>query len=115
MNCPDCRDRLQQWLDGRTRDGATTPGEAPALCPACVEWAAAARRLDRGLRLLNPPAPPPLLADRIVARLRARRRWRRYRLLFAAGVAAVAATLLLAVWQSRRPVGPTPSFLPIRR
>ena len=67
MNCPDCRDRLQQWFDARTRDAAS-PGEPPALCPACAEWAAAARRLDRGLRLLTPPTPPPYLTDRIVAR-----------------------------------------------
>ena len=97
MNCPDCRDRLQQWLDARTREAATTPGEPPALCPACSEWGAAASRLDRGLRLLAPPTPPALLTARIVARVGAERR-RRMRLFLAAGVAAAAAALLLGVW-----------------
>ena len=71
MNCPDCRDRLQQWLDARTREAATTPGEPPTLCPACTEWGAAASRLDRGLRLLAAPTPPALLTARIVARVAA--------------------------------------------
>ena len=98
MNCPDCRDRLQQWLDARTREAATTPGEPPALCPACSEWGAAARRLDRGLRLLAPPAPPAFLTGRIVAQVAAERRRRRTRLFMATGIAAAAATLLLGVW-----------------
>ena len=87
MNCPDCRDRLQQWLDARTREAATTPGEPPALCPACAEWGAAARRLDRGLRLLAPPTPPAFLTSRIVARVAAERRRRRMRRFLAVGVA----------------------------
>jgi hypothetical protein len=90
VNCPDCGDRLQRWLDART------PGAAPPLCPACAEWSAAAVRLDRGLRLLAAPAPPAYLADRIIARLRARRR--RVRLLFTAGLVAAAAMVFLTVW-----------------
>lgn len=92
MNCPDCRDRLQQWFDART------PGAAPPLCPACAEWSVAAGRLDRGLRLLASPAPPAYLADRIIARLRAKRR--RVRLLYAVGALAAAAMVLLTVWLS---------------
>ncbi len=99
MTCPECSDRLQQWLDGRTRDAA--PGEPPALCAACAEWAAAAGRLDRGLRLLAPPAPPPHLAERIVAGAVCWRRRRRYRVLLWAGAAATAAALLIVVaWQA---------------
>jgi len=113
MNCPDCRDRLQQWLDARGRDpGASS--EPPPLCPACAEWAAAARRLDHGLRLLTPPAPPPLLAGRIVAQVAAERRFRRYRVLFAAGAVAAAATLLLAVWHAQV-AAPRPSHGPDAR
>jgi hypothetical protein len=104
MNCPDCRDRLQQWFDART------PGAAPPVCPACAEWSVAAVRLDRGLCLLAAPAPPAHLADRIVAQVKARRR-RRVRLVFAAGIVAAAATVLLAVWQSF-PMG-APSRPPI--
>jgi hypothetical protein len=92
MNCPDCRDRLQQWFDARTPDAAPPP-----LCPVCAEWGVAAGRLDHGLRLLTAPPAPASLADRIVASIRARRR-RRVRMLFAAAVVAAAATVLLAVW-----------------
>jgi hypothetical protein len=102
MNCPDCRDRLQQWFDARTPDVAP-----PVLCPACAQWGVAAGRLVHGLRLLAAPAPPAYLADRIIARLRTRRR--RVRLLFAAGAVAAAATVLLAVWLSfavRQPTRP---------
>ncbi len=98
MNCPDCRERLQQWLDARTREAAVTPDEPPALCPACSEWGAAARRLDRGLRLLALPTPPAFLTGRIVARVAAERRRRRMHLYLTTGIAAAAATLLLGVW-----------------
>ncbi len=104
MTCPECSDRLQQWLDGRTRDAA--PGDPPALCPACAEWAAAARRLDCGLRLLTPPTPPPHLAERIVAGVAVRRR-RRYRVVFWAGAAAAAAAVLLSSSPGRL-IGETP-------
>jgi hypothetical protein len=107
MNCPECRDRLQQWFDARTPDAAP-----PALCPACAEWAVAAGRLDHGLRLRAAPAPPAYLADRIVARLRARHR--RIRLFFAAGIIAAAATVLLAVWFTFPAFrAPTPAGPPI--
>ncbi len=112
MNCPDCRDRLQQWLDARTREAATTPGEPPALCPACSEWGAAARRLDRGLRLLAPPAPPAFLTGRIVAQVAAERRRRRTRLFMATGIAAAAATLLLGVWLRLHRENPSPTPAP---
>jgi hypothetical protein len=111
MTCPDCRDRLQQWLDGRPNQAASVPGQ-PALCPACAEWAAAGRRLDQGLRLLPRLTPPPRLADRIVAQVAAERRFRRYRVLLVAGAAAVAAALLFAVWQGLGGRAPTPAPVP---
>ena len=70
MTCPECQDRLQRWLDGRT-PGAADAGAGPALCPSCADWAPAALRLDRGLRLRTPPVPPPQLAFRILGRLSA--------------------------------------------
>jgi hypothetical protein len=103
---------LQQWLDGRTRECAPVPSDAPALCPACSDWVAAARRLDRGLRQLTPPAPPPRLADRIVARLAGDHRRRRYRLLFAAGAAAAAAVVVIAVWHGFHGATP-PAPIPV--
>lgn len=111
MNCPDCRDRLQQWLDARTREAATTPGEPPALCPACAEWGAAARRFDRGLRLLAPPTPPAFLTGRIVAQVAVGRRRRRTRQFLAAGV-AVAAALLFGVWLRLHRDNPIPAPSP---
>ncbi len=90
MNCPDCRERLQQWFDARTPNAPTPP-----LCPACTEWGVAAGRLDHGLGLLAAPTPPAYLADRIIAGIRPSRR-RRVRLLFAACLAAAA--VLLAAW-----------------
>jgi hypothetical protein len=113
MNCPGCRDRLQQWFDARTRAAASIPGEPPALCPACAEWSAAARRLDCGLRLLAPPIPSPNLTGRILAQVAAERRFRRYRLLVVAGVAATAATLVIAVWQSLHGGIPVPTPAPV--
>jgi len=112
MNCPDCRDRLQQWLDARTREAATTPDEPPPLCAACAEWGSAARRLDRGLRLLAPPTPPALLTARIVAQVAAERRRRRARLFLATGVAAAAAMLLLGVWLRLHRENPAPAPSP---
>ena len=66
MTCPECHDRLQQWLDGRGPDAAF-PSDPPALCTACTDWAAAAQRLACGLHRMTPPTPPPDLTDRFVA------------------------------------------------
>jgi hypothetical protein len=83
VNCHAYQDLLQQRLDG-------TPIESPALaehlrgCAICRELETASQRLQEGLRLLAPPAPPPdwaaRLADRVLldrrrARRRARSRW----------------------------------------
>lgn len=81
MNCHAAHDLLNERLDG-------VPVESPELlehlrgCAECRALAAATQRLQDGLRLLTPPAPPPDLAGRIVERvlrdrLRARRRARR--------------------------------------
>lgn len=99
MTCPDCHDRLQQWLDARSRDAAATPGEPPALCAACSDWAVAARHLDRGLPLLVAPAPSSALTNRILAQVAADRSRRRTRLVLAVGAVAAAAVLLVAVWK----------------
>ena len=109
MNCPHCQDRLQQWLDARSRDGATPPGEPPPLCSACADWAAAALRFDRGLRLLAVPAPPAALTNRILAQVAAERRRRRTRLVWAVGAVAAAAVLLVAVWQGLHRSTPAPA------
>jgi hypothetical protein len=106
MKCRACRERLQQSFDARGRV------ELPALsadCPDCAAWFAAARRLERGLRLLTPPAPPPGLAARVAGRVRADRRARLVRRgAWTAAVAAVAAALLVAVGARFLHPGPAP-------
>ncbi|HVS35442.1 MAG TPA: hypothetical protein VMS17_07640 [Gemmataceae bacterium] len=113
MTCPECGGRLQQWLDSRTCDAF--PGEPLVLCPACAEWADAARRLDRGLGRMTRPMPPPFLADRIVAGVAARQR-RRFRLWLGVGVSAAtaAAALLIAVWPLLHRADPAPVAAPPR-
>jgi hypothetical protein len=80
MNCRAYHDLLQARLDGAA-DLAADGAEHLRDCPDCRALAAAARRLDEGLRLMAAPAPPPDLAVRIAARValvhrRARRRVR---------------------------------------
>lgn len=98
MNCTESLDLLNQRLDGTPSADRAALAEHLSSCPECRALHAVAGRLEDGLRLLAPPAPPPGLNAAIVgrvledrrARLRLRRTW------FAA--AAVAAGLLLAVF-----------------
>jgi len=100
MNCTECQDLLQLHLDGTSLGDRTGLDRHLAACPDCRGLHAAAMRLEDGLRLYTPPAPSFDLASRIVGevladrrnRLRSRRRWY-------AG-AALAASLLLAVFLS---------------
>jgi hypothetical protein len=111
MSCHAYRDLLNQRLDGTAPPGA---GGAEHLreCPSCRALAAAARRLDEGLRLLALPAAPPELAARVVARVVAdRRRTRRRRRRWVVTV-GLAAGLLLALglrldWRGH-PASPAP-------
>jgi hypothetical protein len=110
MNCTDWENLLQERLDGGP--AADRPGLEPhlAACPSCRERHAAARRLEEGLRLLAPPAPPAGLSGRVAARVlddRHARLRRRHRLLRT--VAAVAAAVLLVFLTVRdRPSPPEP-------
>src|SRR5579885_803257 len=99
VNCDDCQTRLQARLDGEAVPADDLAAHL-AACPECRGLAAAARRLQAGLRLLTPPAPPAGLAERLAAGVLAdrRRRVRRRRLAFAGAVTAVAASLLLALF-----------------
>jgi hypothetical protein len=99
MDCHDWQDLLQQHLDG------DVPAEVLDRhlhdCPACRGQRGDLQRLIRGLALLQPPSPPPGLADHLTACLCAEfkasraRAWRR-RVASLAGLAA-AVLLLLAV------------------
>jgi hypothetical protein len=99
MNCDDCRQQLQARLDGGTVPADEIAAHL-AACPECQGLEAAARRLQTGLRLLTPPAPPAGSAERLVAGVLTdrRRRIRRRRLAFAGTATALAAALLLALF-----------------
>src|SRR5262249_3965595 len=94
MNCPECQDLLQYRLDGRAPHDPVPVEPHLAGCADCREWYSAAGRLEDGLRLLTPPAPPSGLTDRVVALALADRRRRARRWAWAGSAAAVAAGLL---------------------
>jgi anti-sigma factor RsiW len=108
MNCPDCHDLLQRWLDGEALPERTALNQHLAGCTECRERFAAARRLRAGLGALPRPEAPPQLAGRTVARVLADRRGRLRRRRLWAGV-ALAASVLLAVgvyfWLQPSPPG----------
>ena len=98
MNCLECQELLQRWLDGEP-PAAWHPDLDSHLsaCSDCRQLHAAGQRLLDGLTLLTPPAVPPGLAGRISARIVIeRRRTRRARRSLAATV--LAAGLLLAAF-----------------
>jgi anti-sigma factor RsiW len=116
MNCLECRDLLQQRLDGNF-----SPACQPALdvhlaaCPACRELHAAVPCLLEGVRAQTTPLPPSGLAERIGAALllQARRQRRTRRLSFAAAMAAsILAILTIGYFWSRQVPGqPNPAPL----
>src|SRR5215472_13931052 len=63
MTCHDCKELLQQGLDGET---VAEPGLAAhlAACEECRALRAASQRLQAGVRLLPRPLPPTELASR---------------------------------------------------
>jgi hypothetical protein len=110
MKGPICQNLLQQHLDGQTAGDPSALDQHLLECPECALWQDALRRLDDGLRLLTPPAPPADLAGRIVAQVcaenRRHRHWFLRRRWLAVGAVAVAASLLLAL--GIRLWGPSP-------
>jgi hypothetical protein len=110
MNCHDCRQQLQARLDG-----AAVPADEIAAhlaaCPECRDLEAAAQRLQTGLRLLTPPAPPTGFAERLAAGVLAdrRRKVRRRRLVFAGVIGALAASLLVVLFITPDDDGFTPA------
>jgi hypothetical protein len=115
MNCQDFHHLLQRRLDGAAPGPASGYEEHLRSCRACATLDGAARRLAEGLRLMPPPAPPPDLAERIVARaLRLRRRRRGRRVVVPL---ALAACLLVAItarlyWGQRHRATPSPATEP---
>src|SRR5437588_5872959 len=114
MNCSECQELLQRYLDGTPLEDAAPFDQHVAACPECREWHAAAQRLTAGLRLLVAPAVPPGLTARIVSGVLAARHARqRLRRQLTVG-AALAASLLLAAlggyfWTRPGDTNPTPT------
>ena len=76
MNCPECRQLLQQALDGDRLEDRLDLDQHLAACPVCRDLYAAAQALEGSLRFPERPVPPACLADRIVAQVLADRRAR---------------------------------------
>jgi hypothetical protein len=113
MNCLQCQQLLQDRLDGLTAIDTAEMNRHLAACAACQGSFAAAGRLEEGLRLLAPPAPPPRLSDRIVtAVLDAQRRRRRVRRFARVGLAVAASLLLVLTFADHRPLPPAPTPAP---
>ena len=94
MNCQECLDRLQLYLDGALLDGEAD--EHAKHCSECAARVGAARRLVDGLRLLKAPVlGPDLAAAIVVASLRDMRRRRQMRRTLVG--LAVAASVLAAI------------------
>jgi hypothetical protein len=96
MNCAECEERLQLWLDGRAEKSVAVAGHV-ATCAACTDRHSAARRLQDGLRLLDPPELPSDFAGRITTQILADRRALRSRRQRWVVATALAASFLLAV------------------
>jgi hypothetical protein len=96
MNCAECEERLQLWLDGQAQENRSVAGHV-ADCAACADRLSAARRLQEGLRLLDPPELPDDFAGRITTQILVDRRALRSRRQRWVVATALAASLLLAV------------------
>jgi hypothetical protein len=114
MTCPRSLDLLQRRLDGESI--ADPPLDAHLReCAECRDRFAAAARLADGLSRMAPPSPPALFSARLVQRLAEEvRGLNRRRLMRRTVVAALAASVLVAVgiWHFVRwssvPTGPGP-------
>jgi len=112
VNCDACQEQLHQTLDGTDPADRGALDQHLAACADCRAYHDAARRMQTGLHLLRPPAPPAGLSARLVAALledRRRARSRaRLRLVVGLAVAAcVAVAVSLYLWPGR-PAAPAP-------
>jgi hypothetical protein len=113
MNCRECQDLVQRYLDGDPDVLGPALDRHLSVCPSCRMLHAAAQRLCEGLRFVPFSVPPRDLAPRIVVRVLRQRRQRRRRLWT---VTAVAASLLLVIgtgYLGRRPSASSVGALPV--
>jgi hypothetical protein len=102
VNCRGCRESLSALLDGALPPPVREQAEAHlAQCPGCREALEELRRTLEHLHAVPPVEPPPWLAERIMARVRARPRpasgWRRVLLLAARPPLQAAGLVLLCL------------------
>jgi hypothetical protein len=98
LGCAAVRESLQRRLDRELLTEMADVVAHRANCPACASWEAAAQRLEEGLRQSRFPDPPPDLADRILAELKAQPVRKRRRIgLIAAGM-ALAASVMIGIY-----------------
>jgi hypothetical protein len=107
MNCLQCQQLLQDRLDGLPPTDTAEMNRHLAACPDCRRTHGAVGRLEEGLRLLAPPAPPARLADRIVTAVRSEQgRRRRVRRIVRVALAVAASLLLVLTLADHRRLGP---------
>jgi hypothetical protein len=92
MNCLDCRERIQSFLDGEASVGGELRDHLDACAECRREWAAA-KMLQGGMSRLPRPQPSVTLASKLVAAVAEDQRVRRRRWIqgvaWISGVAAV--------------------------
>jgi anti-sigma factor RsiW len=106
MNCLESQELLQRRLDGAPPTPDRALEQHLAVCTACRERHAAARRLLEALKAIPQPIPPADLPSRIVAtalRDRQRRRVRLRRSLYITAALAAAIVLMLLAGYLNRP------------
>lgn len=110
MNCLELQNLLQSSFDGESPLDRALIDQHLEGCQQCRELHEAALLLETGLRVLDKPAPPADLTDRLVRSVlsqhRKKLRWQRGLMIgsLAAAVAiAVSATLWFRPGQSSRP------------
>ncbi len=76
LKCPEVQDHLSAWLDGELAPEVQAEvAEHLESCDACLRELAQLEALEQSLAALPAPAPPPGLAEKVVARLKRPRRW----------------------------------------
>ena len=105
MNCHECQELTQRFLDGELIDDFHADLDLHlAICTSCREQHAAGQCLIEGLRLLAPPLPPARLSTRITSAVLARHRRVQFQRRFTVA-GALAASLLLALFAGYRTFG----------
>jgi hypothetical protein len=106
MNCHECQELIQRWLDGETSAAEQpTLDSHLALCASCRDLHASGNRLLEGLRIQGSPVPSADLSMRIrravVAQARRQLVFRRAAVISAAAASIVAVLSANYFWPRR--------------